>query len=212
MFTGLIECIGRVASVSKASGSVSVIAIESPEIAAEITPGESVAISGVCLTAIGASGGIFRAQMMEETLRVTRLGSIKPGGNVNLERALKLGGRLEGHLVLGHVDEVGKVIRLEPNGDARKIWISASDKISWGIAPKGSVALDGVSLTVIDSGNDCFSIGLIPTTLRETTLGYLKRGDGVNIEIDVMARYIARLCEREPKSGVTWEKLAQYGW
>ena len=212
MFTGLVECMGRVVSVSKASGGVSVIAIESPEIAAETVPGQSVAVSGVCLTVIEAGGGVFRAQMMEETLMVTRLGGVKPGGHVNLERALKLGGRLEGHLVLGHVDEVGKVIRVELDGDARKIWISASDKISWGIAPKGSVAVDGVSLTVIDSENDCFSIGLIPTTLRETTLGHLKRGDGVNIEIDVMARYIARLCGQEPKSGITWEKLAQYGW
>ena len=212
MFTGLVECIGRVVSVSKASGGISVIAIESSEIAAEIAPGESVAVSGACLTVISASGGVFRAQMMEETLRATRLGHARPGEHVNLERALKLGGRLEGHLILGHVDEVGEVTRVETDGDARKIWVSASEKISWGIAPKGSVALDGVSLTVIDCKSNDFSIGLIPTTLRETTLGSLTRGDGVNIEIDVMARYIARLCGRESKSGVTWEKLAQYGW
>ena len=212
MFTGLIERMGRVASISKASGGVSVIAVESPELASEIIPGESVSVSGACLTVIDASGGAFRAQMMKETLAVTSLGRVKPGEYVNLERALKLGGRLDGHLVLGHVDEVGEVIRLESDGDTRKIWISASDKISWGIAPKGSIAIDGVSLTVIDSESGCFSIGLIPSTLRETTLGRLKRGDSVNIEIDVMARYIARLCGREPKSGLTREKLAQYGW
>ena len=212
MFTGLVERMGRVVSVSKASGGVSVITIESPEIAVEIIPGESVAVSGACLTATDASGGVFRAQIMEETLRATRLGRVKPGENLNLERALKLGDRLDGHLVLGHVDEVAEVIRVEPDGDARKIWISASDKISWGIAPKGSVAIDGVSLTVIDCEREGFSIGLIPTTLRETTLGSLTRGDIVNIEIDLMARYVARLCDREPKSGITWEKLSQYGW
>ena len=212
MFTGLVECMGRVVSISRTSGGVSVIAIESPEIAAGIAPGESVAVSGACLTAISANGGVFHAQMMEETLRVTRLGRLKPGENVNLERALKLGGRLEGHLVLGHVDEVGEVTRVEADGVAGKIWISASDNISWGIASKGSITLDGVSLTVIDSENGCFSVGLIPATLRETTLGSLTRGDSVNIEIDVIARYIARLCGRESKNGITWEKLAQYGW
>ena len=212
MFTGLVERIGRVVSISKASGGVSVIAIEAPEIAAGIVPGESVAVSGACLTATGTSGGTFRAQMMEETLRITRLGRLKPGECVNLERALKLGGRLDGHFVLGHVDEVGEIIRVESSGETRKVWVSAPDKICWGIAPKGSIAIDGVSLTVIDCETDGFSIGLIPATLRETTLGNLARGDSVNIEIDVIARYIARLCGRETKSGLTWEKLAQYGW
>ena len=212
MFTGLIERTGRVVSISKVSGSVSVIAIESPEIAADIIPGESIAVSGACLTTVDASGGVFRAQMMEETLKATRLGSVKPGERLNLERSLKLGDRLDGHLVLGHVDEVGEVIRLESNGDARKMWVSASDKIYWGIAPKGSVTVDGVSLTVIDCESGGFSIGLIPTTLRETTLGCLSRGNSVNIEIDVIARYVAKLCDREQKSGVTWEKLARYGW
>ncbi|MDR3075659.1 MAG: riboflavin synthase [Synergistaceae bacterium] len=213
MFTGLVECMGRVVSISRASSGVSVITVEAPVIASEIAAGESVSVSGACLTAVDSGGGVFRAQMMDETLRVTRLGAVKPGEYVNLERALKLGGRLDGHLVLGHVDEVGAVSRVEASGDARKIWISASEKISWGIAPKGSVAIDGVSLTVIDCESGSFSIGLIPTTLRETTLGSLERGKCVNIEIDVMARYIAKLCGREPKAGgVTWEKLAEYGW
>jgi riboflavin synthase len=113
------------------------------------------------------------------------------------------------------VDEVGVVLKAERNGDSRKIWISASDKISWGVAPKGSVAVDGVSLTVIDCDNNGFSIGLIPATLRETTLGSLERGGRVNVEIDVMARYIARLSGRAPaetRGGMTREKLAGYGW
>jgi riboflavin synthase len=103
----------------------------------------------------------------------------------------------------------------EPNGESKKIWISASEEISWGIAAKGSVAIEGVSLTVIDSGEGLFSVGLIPTTLRETTLVSLEKGKRVNIEIDVMARYVAQLFGRTPEGktkGITWEKLAEYGW
>jgi riboflavin synthase len=213
VFTGLVECIGRVVSVSRASGGVSVISIEAPAIASEVKAGESVAVAGACLTAVGGDGKIFQAQMMEETLRATRLGAVKPGDSLNLERATRLGGRLDGHIVLGHVDETGAVMSVEANGSAKKIWISASGKISWGIAQKGSIAVDGVSLTVIDSEDGGFSIGLIPTTLRETTLGLLERGKQVNIEIDVTARYIARIMGRTPEGGgVTWEKLARCGW
>ena len=216
MFTGLIECVGVVASISGVSDGVAEIAIRAPSIASGIAPGESVAVSGACLTAVGAEGGIFRAQMMEETLRVTRLGSLKPGSGVNLERALKAGGRLDGHIVLAHVDETSPVLRVETRGKSRKIWMAASENISWGIAPKGSVAVDGVSLTVVDSADGEFSVGLIPATLQETTMGAVRAGDTVNIQIDVMARYVARLLGKNapdaPPRGITWEKLSEYGW
>jgi riboflavin synthase len=215
MFTGLIERMGEVISISKARDGVCDIAIDAPGIASEVATGESVAVSGACLTAVKSGGGLFHAQMMPETLRSTRLGGLKPGERVNLERALKSGGRLDGHIVLGHVDEVGTVVGVESDGRSKKIWVSASEDISWGIAAKGSIAIDGVSLTVIDSNEGRFSIGLIPTTLRDTTLGFLEIGKRVNIEIDVMARYAARLIGRaagaRPK-GLTWEKLAEYGW
>jgi riboflavin synthase len=207
--------VGVVVSVSGVSDGVAEIAVRAPSIASEITPGESVAVSGACLTAVGAEGEVFRAQMMEETLRVTRLGSLKPGAKVNLERALKAGGRLDGHIVLAHVDETSSVLRVETRGKSRKIWMAVSENISWGVAPKGSIAVDGVSLTVIDSRDGEFSVGLIPVTLKETTMGLVEAGDMVNIEIDVMARYAARLSGQSPQaapSGITWEKLSEYGW
>jgi riboflavin synthase len=216
MFTGLVECVGETIGIEPLGGGLAEIVIKAPLIAPELSPGQSVAVAGACLTSTGSDGKIFRAQMMEETLRSTRLGSLKPGDAVNLERALKSGGRLDGHIVLGHVDEVGEVMDARTSGDSKTIRISASAKISWGAAPKGSVAVDGVSLTVIDSGADSFSVGIIPTTLRETTLGEVKRGDKVNIEIDVIARYVARLMGKAMKEpagyALTWEKLAEYGW
>jgi len=182
-----------------------------------------VSVSGVCLTAVEVRGGIFFAQAMGETLRSSKLGQLSPGDSVNLERAMPAGGRLDGHIVLGHVDEVGAVARIETFGRTRKLWVSMSEGISWGVAPKGSVALDGVSLTVIDSLDFEFSVGLIPATIDEaaTTIGLLSTGDVVNIEIDVIARYVARLCGRQEMRGsaqtrvkgpLTWEKLAEYGW
>jgi riboflavin synthase len=216
MFTGLVECMGETVSVAASHGGMAEIAIKARVIASGISPGESVAVAGACLTAIGSDGETFRAQMMAETLRATRLGFLKPGGMVNLERALKTGGRLDGHMVLGHVDEVGEILAVENVGGSKIIHISASEKISWGTAPKGSVAVDGVSLTVIDAGRGSFSIGLIPTTLDHTTLGFLERGHKVNVEIDVIARYVARLLGKDAESPardeLTWEKLAEYGW
>jgi riboflavin synthase len=227
MFTGIIERIGAVRSVSKEPGDVWRIGIHAPEIAAELRPGDSVAVSGVCLTAVETGRDVFQAQMMKETLRSTWLGELSPGGKVNLELSLRVGGRLGGHIVLGHVDAVGRVKKIEKMGSARKLWIAVPEGVSWGIAAKGSVALDGVSLTVIDSQSGAFSVGLIPTTLSETTIGLLKEGAPVNVEIDVIARYIARLLggrgpaglPEEPDSAtgagekkLTWEKLGQYGW
>ncbi|MDR0764315.1 MAG: riboflavin synthase [Synergistaceae bacterium] len=216
MFTGLVECVGETVSIAGSLGGMAEIAIKAPIIASEISPGESVAVAGACLTAIRSDGETFTAQMMAETLRATRLGSLKPGDALNLERALKTGGRLDGHMVLGHVDEVGEVLDVETAGDSKIIRISASEKISWATAPKGSVAIDGVSLTVMDSWRGGFSIGLIPATLARATLGSVRRGDGVNVEIDVIARYAARLFGKDAESpagsGLTWEKLAEYGW
>ncbi|MDR1965140.1 MAG: riboflavin synthase [Synergistaceae bacterium] len=216
MFTGLIECTGEVVSISPSAGGVAGISVRAPRIAREAAVGESVAVAGVCLTVVETGRETFRAQMMAETLRSTRLGEMKPGEAVNLERALIAGGRLDGHIVLGHVDEVGSVVRVESDGASKKIWMTASDEISWGIAAKGSVAVDGVSLTVIDSHGGNFSVGLIPTTLRNTTIGLLKEGSRANIEIDVMARYAERLARRKDEAaapvGLTMEKLREYGW
>jgi riboflavin synthase len=185
--------------------------------------GDSVAVAGVCLTVTEIKGDVFYTQMMSETLRSTKLGDISAGGRVNLERPLRADGRLDGHIVLGHVDDVGHIARIENAGLSRKLWVSVSGEISWGIAPKGSIAVDGVSLTVVNSLDGEFSVGLIPATLEATTLGTLSPGDPVNIEIDVVARYIARMTGFGPqmdpsprgkngKNSLNWEKLSEYGW
>ena len=226
MFTGLVECIGVVRAVSPdpAVSGVRRISICAEAIAAELRHGDSVAVSGACLTVVETKGDTMSAQIMQETLQSTKLGGLGTGDRVNLERALPVSGRLDGHIVQGHVDEVGRVIRIESVGDAagtKKIWISASREIAWGIAPKGSICLDGVSLTVIDAEVEAFSVGLIPVTLSETTIGSLSTGDAVNIEIDVVARYMARMLQfgiLEPNasdktaSTLTWETLQGYGW
>lgn len=224
MFTGLIECMGVVRRVEPDPHvrGVSLIEIEAPRIAREIAVGDSVAVSGACLTATSTSGVSFSAQMMIETARATKLGSLEPGSKVNVERALRAGGRLDGHIVQGHVDGVGTIRRIESQGDAsgsKKIFISTDGTRSWGIAPKGSICIDGVSLTVIDSSPDgLFSVGSIPLTMRETTIGLLSPGDLVNIEIDVIARYIANILRfREERvssqgGGLTWDRLREYGW
>ncbi|MDR1471501.1 MAG: riboflavin synthase [Synergistaceae bacterium] len=219
MFTGLVESVGRVLSLAHDAGDIYRLRIGSTAIAREVAPGESISVSGACLTAIWAEGGSFCAQMMGETLRATRLGDLHAGDAVNLERAVKVGGRLDGHMVLGHVDEVGSVTRIEDGGGSKKIWISASERISWGIAAKGSIAIDGVSLTVIDSSGEEFSVGVIPATMSATTIGALTPRCRVNIEIDAMARYAARLLrirtEKNELGGadaLTWEKLREYGW
>lgn len=189
--------------------------IHAPAIAKEILRGESVAVAGACLTVVAAGRDFFDAQMMLETMRATRLGALKPGDFVNLERALRIGDRLDGHMVSGHVDGVGVVSSVEDFGETRTLWVSVTGNISWGIAGKGSVAVDGVSLTVINSTKEAFSVGLIPTTLGDTTIASLVSGDLVNVEIDIVARYIARLAEcgaPAGKSAITWGKLQEYGW
>lgn len=218
MFTGLVECIGDVLSVSRRAGSVHTLRIRAPKIASEVKLGESIAVSGACLTVVSGARDSFEVEMMKETVLSTRLGALKTGERVNLERALLACSRLDGHMVAGHVDEVGVVSRVESAGDTMKCWVSTSPSIACFIAGKGSVTLDGVSLTVIDAGEEMFSVGLIPTTLRETTVGGLKEGDRVNIEVDMIARYLARLMqcgvadEAQVSGGITWEKIQKYGW
>ncbi|MDR3332053.1 MAG: riboflavin synthase [Synergistaceae bacterium] len=220
MFTGLVECVGVVRSVSYEGGGVHRIGIDAPSIAQFLKRGESVSVSGACLTVVESWGDTFYAQMMSETMGATRLGMIKPGDRLNLERPLRVGDRLDGHMVLGHVDGVGKVSRLEDEGVTKKIWITPPDDIAWGVAAKGSIAVDGVSLTVIDQPGEHsydFSIGVIPTTLRETTIGDLTEGRAVNIEIDVLIRYAARLLRADGESdgasdALSREKLLDYGW
>ncbi len=191
MFTGLCETTAAVAKSDKAKLALEVPAIDPRE----YRLGESISVSGVCLTLTRVEGRGFEADVSVETLAVTTLGALRPGSRVNIERSLRLGDRLGGHVVLGHVDGVGEVRAVEPAGDARKVTVAAPAELRRFIAAKGSIALDGVSLTVNRAGDGDFELMLVPHTLEVTTLKDWRAGQKVNIEVDVLARYVGRQLE-----------------
>jgi len=186
MFTGIIERSGRVLSVRRTRRGAR-ISIDSPF---NVPSGASVAVNGVCLTSLEPKGLVF--DMIPETLSRTALGRLRAGARVNLERALAAGARLDGHVVQGHVDGTGVVESLARKGGAVTLTVKIPPALADQIVPKGSIAIDGVSLTVVDSANGKFSVALIPVTLARTTLARLRRGDRVNIETDVLAKYARR--------------------
>ena len=193
------------------------ITLECPLDDRDLVLGASVAIDGVCLTVVEAGGGTASFDAAFETLRATTLGSKAKGNQVNLEPALRMGDALGGHLVSGHVDGVGSLRTLEERGEAWEVWFDAPDELHRYIAPKGSITVQGVSLTVNDVDGSGFMVGIIPHTLSVTTLGQLSPGDAVNLEVDVLARYVARLLETGgsaamPKSRVTHSLLKQAGF
>lgn len=192
MFTGLVMDLGEVASVEEtADGArVSVRTVLAPE----VSPGDSVAINGVCLTATEVSDGAFAAEVMNETLARSSLGAAGEGARVNVELPLRPADRLGGHVVQGHVDAVGRVARVETDGFARRVTIAADDLRY--IVEKGSVAVDGVSLTVSALDDDAFEVSLIPETLERTNLGAAEPGTVVNLEFDVLAKYVERLVSK----------------
>ncbi|MDR0990722.1 MAG: riboflavin synthase [Propionibacteriaceae bacterium] len=194
MFTGLIQQIGTVAEVTEQAGG-RVIRLTAPTLAAAAAVGDSIAVAGVCLTVTGRTDTDFTADVMTETLRVTTLGQWRPGVAVNLEPAMAVTGRLGGHIVQGHVDGVGQLLERQPGAQWETFRFTLPPELARYVAIKGSIAIDGVSLTVADLAADSFTIGLIPTTLRDTTLGGLQPGDRVNLEVDVIAKYVARLSQ-----------------
>lgn len=199
MFTGIVTDLGEVRSVEPRAGNLQRITIFSRYPRAEIVRGASIACSGVCLTVVDAgeeSGrSWFAVDAADETLRVTTVGRWRQGSKVNLERPLKVGDELGGHLVAGHVDGIGSVYAREDMTEMARFVLRVPASLTRFIAPKGSIALDGVSLTINTVEGDTFSVLVIPHTLRETTFGDLRKGDDVNLEIDTMARYAARLLE-----------------
>ena len=214
MFTGLVETMGTVRALRR-TGAVYCLSLEAPKIAPELVLGQSVSVSGACLTVTACRGDGFDVEMMPETLNRTWFGErLKPGMPVNLERAMRLGDRLDGHIVLGHVDGTAKLSELRGNEQTREAVFSASPELLRGIVSKGSVALDGVSLTVIEAGERMFSVGLIPTTLTFCTLGGLKVGMSVNLETDILGKYVERLMGHAPtKLGFpTEEELKKLGY
>jgi riboflavin synthase len=212
MFTGLIADLGSVASVEHdADGATLEIATA---LAGELAEGDSVAVNGVCLTATAVHDGVFRAQAMQETLRRSSLKRLRPGSRVNLELALRADGRLGGHIVQGHVDGTGTIVAVREEGFARVLEIEVPSELARYLVEKGSVAVDGVSLTVSEigaeggvgaegdvgaEGEGSFSVSLIPETLTRTNLGEAQVGDRVNIEADILAKHVERLLKTEAR-------------
>lgn len=195
MFTGIITDIGRVRAVERQGDTR--FTIETAFDTETVPIGASIAHSGVCLTVIEKGPGWFVVQASGETLSKTTLGSWDAGTPINLERALKVGDELGGHIVSGHVDGVGEVAAIRPEGESIRLTFAVPANLSKYIASKGSVAIDGVSLTVNEVEGDTFGVNIIPHTQTATTFGTLKVGDRVNLEIDMLARYVARLAGRE---------------
>jgi riboflavin synthase len=196
MFTGIVEELGSVVSITPtAAGSAEAVqlVVSGPLVTAGVAAGDSIAVSGVCLTVVDAAGGCFTTDVMRETLIRSTLTAAVAGTPVNLERAVTLQTRLGGHLVQGHVDGTGHVISREHAAQWDVVSIAMPSALSRYLVEKGSIAVDGVSLTVVSAGDASFSVSLIPTTLRRTTLGSKAVGDAVNLEVDVMAKYAERL-------------------
>jgi riboflavin synthase len=193
MFTGLIADLGSVKSIeSDLDGATLEI---STVLASELAAGDSVAVNGVCLTATAIADGAFHAQAMQETLRRSSLQRLRSGSRVNLELALRADGRLGGHIVQGHVDGTGTIAGQREEGFARVLEVDVDDELARYLVQKGSVALDGVSLTVSELRDEGFSVSLIPETLQRTNLGEAQVGDRVNIEADILAKHVERLME-----------------
>lgn len=196
MFTGLVVAKGRVAR-ARARDQLLELEVDAPKIARMLTKGDSVAVNGVCLTATDVSRKRFSVQAVGETLARTNLGDLAKGETINLELPARLSDRLGGHLVQGHVDGTARVMRVEESADARQVWFEADDGILRYLVRKGSVTLDGVSLTVVEVGRTSFQVALIPHTLAVTTLGTVQVRDRINVEVDVLAKYVERLLERK---------------
>lgn len=194
MFTGIVEELGRVAAIEPQTDAIR-LTIEGPLAVSDAHRGDSISVNGVCLTAIELEGNTFTADVMRETLNRTALGSLNTGDPVNLERAMNAATRFGGHVVQGHVDGVGEIISREPSDNWEWVRIQIPVELSKYVVLKGSITIDGVSLTVNELSDDFVGVSLIPETLRLTTLGSKRVGDKVNIEVDIMAKHIERLLE-----------------
>jgi riboflavin synthase len=194
VFTGLVAELGRIRTIERSGDGVR-LGVETA-LAGELGEGDSVALNGVCLTATEVAGGAFHADVMNQTLSLTSLGALRPGTSVNLELPLRPADRLGGHVVQGHVDGVGHVTDIADDGFARRVTIDAPRDVLRYVIPKGSIAVDGVSLTVAELRDRCFTVSLIPETQQRTNLGAAQPGGTVNLEVDVLAKYVERLLPR----------------
>jgi len=199
MFTGLIEAVGEIAEVKPSPGGFR-IRIRTT-FAADLASGDSLAVNGVCLTVVTPDGGEVRADIGPETARVTTLGSLRQGQRVNLERSMRADGRVGGHFVQGHVDAFGCVEKIRPDGDSHWLTISFDPSLAPYLIRKGSIAVDGVSLTIAGLGENVFDVMIIPFTWANTALSMLTVGDRVNIECDMIGKYVARSLELAEDAG-----------
>ncbi|MEU8813038.1 riboflavin synthase [Actinoplanes sp. NPDC048796] len=193
MFTGIVEELGEVVGLTDTGGDSAVLAVRGPLVTSDARHGDSISVNGVCLTVIDNVDGVFTADVMGETLRRSSLGALEEGSPVNLERAAALGSRLGGHLVQGHVDGVARIVAREPGADWEVVRFSLPAALSRYVVEKGSITVDGVSLTVMAVDDETFSVGLIPTTSKLTVLGGKDVGDPVNLEVDVIAKYVEKM-------------------
>jgi len=195
VFTGLIQELGRVEALDGGDEGVRIV-VAAPATGADAEVGDSVAVSGVCLTVVAAENGTLAFDAVPETLRRSSLGGLRPGDAVNLEPALRAGDPLGGHYVQGHVDGVGRIRSAEREGDGKRLWLDAPPDVLRYVVEKGSIAVEGVSLTVADLDDHGFAVALVPHTLAATTLDDLDPGAPVNLEADVLAKYVERLTTR----------------
>lgn len=198
MFTGLVEGRGTLAGIEDLGNAVRLaVRLSENMLEGENHVGESVCINGCCLTVVGIDGDILLFDAGPETLKKTNLGSLKVGDSVNLERALPVDGRLGGHFVQGHIDGVGSVVEIQEDGEWTTIWFQANEELCELMVPKGSIAIDGISLTLVDVEANRFSVALIPHTLEVTTLGICDVGQQVNLETDILGKYTKKLLTME---------------
>lgn len=195
MFTGIIEEVGKVKMIQR--GNITKIAVECKKVLDGVRIGDSIAVNGVCLTVTNIGKDLFTSDIMYETLKTSNLGSLKIGSIVNLERALSISGRLNGHIVTGHVDTVGTIIDKNKINSTTTFKIKIDERYSKYVADKGSIAVDGISLTVVESSASYFTVSIIPHTENNTTLNIKRIGDTVNIEVDILSKYAERLLAKK---------------
>jgi riboflavin synthase len=211
MFTGIIEEMGSVKTLRREAGAAR-LTISASTVLGGTALGDSICVNGVCLTVVDMGRSAFSADVANETLKVTNLGELQIGQKVNLERALQLSARIGGHLVTGHVDAVGRIREKRQEGNSWRVFIDAPETAHRTIIKKGSVAVDGISLTVADVDKTGFSIAMIPHTAKVTTLGFKSAGDSVNLETDIIGKYVERLLSGRVEGGVNLELLKKTGF
>ena len=215
MFTGIVEEVGILKEM-RAGAAQARLTIEASKVLQDVRVGDSIAVNGICLTVTAFTSRQFQVDVMPETVKATNVHQLKPGDRLNLERAMAANGRFGGHIMSGHVDGVGKILSKTPQANAVYYRIETSPGIMPYVVPKGSIAVDGISLTVVDVQENVFSVSIIPHTLQETNLAFRNPGDRVNLECDLLAKYVDNLLAKKwkasSKDGLTADVLAENGF